>query len=162
MLIPIFGTLIGLNAGSIGAIYALGSLIDMSMFYPVGIIADKFGRKWSAGPSILFFMLGLLMLPTAESTIAFCLVVCLLGFANGLGTGIIMIIGMDLAPKNQRNSFLGIWRLIGDFGGFTCPLIAGTFANTFGLAFVSTLVSGVGGLALLSLIFLLPETQHYE
>jgi MFS family permease len=162
LLIPIFGTLIGLNAGSIGAIYALGSLIDMSMFYPVGIIADKFGRKWSAGPSILFFMLGLLMLPTAESTIAFCLVVCLLGFANGLGTGIIMIIGMDLAPKNQRNSFLGIWRLIGDFGGFTCPLIAGTFANTFGLAFVSTLVSGVGGLALLSLIFLLPETQHYE
>jgi MFS family permease len=162
LLIPIFGTLIGLNAGSIGAIYALGSLIDMSMFYPMGIIVDKFGRKWSAGPSILFFILGLLLLPNAESTIAFCLVVCLLGFANGLGTGILIIIGMDLAPKNQKNAFLGIWRLIGDFGGFACPLIVGTFANTFGLVFISTLVSGVGGLALFSLIFLLPETKNYE
>jgi len=162
LLVPIFGNQIGLNAGTIGALYAFGSLIDMSMFYPVGVIVDKYGRKWSAGPSILFFMIGLMLLPLVESSFGFFLVVCLLGLANGLGTGIVMLIGMDLAPSNQRNSFLAIWRLIGDFGGFTGPIIVGIFANSFGLIFVSSLISGVGGLVVLLLGFSLPDTTDYN
>ncbi len=162
LLVPIFGNALGLSAGTIGAVYALASLIDMSLFYPVGIIVDKYGRKWSAAPSILVFIIGILLLPFADNLMLFILVTCLLGLANGLGTGIVMLIGMDLAPPNNKNSFLALWRFIGDLGGFTGPVIASFFANSMGLLFVSTTVASFGFIALIFTIFLMPETLHAE
>ena len=40
-------------------------------------------------------------------------VALLLGFGNGLGSGIVMTLGADFAPARGRAEFLGVWRLVG-------------------------------------------------
>ena len=39
-----------------------------------------------------------------------------LGIANGLSTGITMMLGTDNAPSKNKGEFLGIWRLLTDGG----------------------------------------------
>jgi hypothetical protein len=53
----------------------------------------------------------------------------LLGFANGIGSGIVMTMGADLAPQRGRAAFLGLWRFIADTGGALGPfLLSGMIA----------------------------------
>ncbi len=64
---------------------------------------------------MLLYALGLALLPLASGFYSLVAVAVLLGFANGIGTGVVMIIGADLARmSSQQGQFLGLWRLIGD------------------------------------------------
>ena len=47
----------------------------------------------------------------------------LTGIGNGFGSGIMMTLGADLAPKGSIGEFLGLWRLIGDIGSTGGPLV---------------------------------------
>jgi MFS family permease len=58
LLVPLVGQAAGLDVIAIGTIYSLSAGIDMSLFYPVGVIVDRWGRKWSAVPSMLLFAAG--------------------------------------------------------------------------------------------------------
>jgi MFS family permease len=159
LLVPLFGTLAGLDAAAIGFIYSLSSALDMSLFYPVGVVMDRWGRKWTGIPCMLVFIVGLLLLPYAENFTDLLIAALVLGFANGLSTGIVMVIGMDLAPSESRNQFLGVWRLIGDVGGVGGPLLAGMLAQAASLALASFAVGGIGVLGVAVFVFLVPETQ---
>jgi MFS family permease len=59
-----------------------------------------------------------------------------LSLANGLGSGILMTIGADLADRSNPAPFLGAWRFTGNLGGAAAPLaIAGiTAAASLALA----------------------------
>ena len=68
------------------------------------------------------------------------LVAMVMGLGNGMGAGLVMTIGADLAPPGQRPVFFGIWRLISD---------TGTGVGPFLLAGITAAVSlGVGVLAM--------------
>ncbi|MBT5871791.1 MAG: MFS transporter, partial [Candidatus Latescibacteria bacterium] len=69
-----------------------------------------------------------------------------------------MTLGADLAPTASTGQFLGIWRFIGDMGGVGGPLAVGNFADLFGLDTAAYSLAGVGLLASLTLLFLVPET----
>src|SRR5690606_20222498 len=53
VVIPLWGSSIGLAAGEVGVLFGLSSAIDLVMFYPAGIVMDRFGRKWTAIPCLL-------------------------------------------------------------------------------------------------------------
>ena len=79
------------------------------------------------------YALGLALLPLAAGFYSLLAVAVLLGFANGIGTGVVMIIGADLARASGRHGqFLGLWRLIGDVGISGAPLLVGTIVNVCG------------------------------
>ena len=159
LLVPLFGQAIGLGAGAIGVLYSLSAAIDMSLFYPVGVLVDRRGRKWSAVPSMLLFAIGLALLPLAEGFYGLLAVVLLLGLANGLGTGVVMIIGADLAAASgRRGEFLGVWRLIGDVGMSGAPLLAGALVQVSGLVLASSVAAGIGFAGVLIMTFLVTET----
>ena len=158
LLIPLFGVSVGLDAATIGFIYALSAAVDMSLFYPVGIIMDRWGRKATGIPSILFFVLGLILLPFADSFYSLLVVGLILGLANGLSVGLVMIIGMDLSPVGERGQFLGVWRLISDVGWVSGPLLAGILVDVISLAAASFFVAGIGFLGGAVFLFLVPET----
>ena len=46
-----------------------------------------------------------------------------LGFGNGIGSGIVMRLGADSAPHDDRTRFLGIWRMLVDLGASGGPLL---------------------------------------
>lgn len=159
LLVPLCGAAIGLDPATIGVLYALSAAIDMSLFYPVGLIVDRRGRKWSAVPSMLLFALGLAVLPLASSFGGLLAAAALLGLANGLGTGVVMVIGSDLAAASGRRAqFLGVWRLIGDLGMSGAPLLTGALVKVSGLALASGTAAGIGFAGAWVMVFLVTET----
>ena len=106
-----------------------------------------------------FYALGLALLPLAAGLWSLLAVAVLLGFANGIGTGVVMIIGADLARASGRHGqFLGLWRLIGDVGISGAPLLAGTVVKSAGLAAASLTVAGLGVVGALVMAFVVVET----
>lgn len=159
LLVPLFGTLIGLDAGTIGLIYSLSSVLDMGLSYPAGVAMDRWGRRATGIPCMLIFILGLTVLPFAQGLVGLAAAAMVLGVANGISTGIVMVMGMDLAPAENRNQFLGVWRLIGDVGGVGGPALTGALAGAASLGLASFAVAGIGAAGLVMFLYRVPETQ---
>ena len=159
LLVPLFGQAVGLDVTTIGLVYSLSTVVDIALFYPSGVLADRLGRKWSAVPSMALYALGLALLPLAAGFYSLLAVAVLLGLANGIGTGVVMIIGADLARASGRHGqFLGLWRLIGDIGISGAPLMVGTIVGSAGLAAASLTVAGLGVGGALVMAFAVVET----
>jgi MFS family permease len=159
LLVPLFGQAVGLDVTTIGLLYSLSTVVDIALFYPSGVLADRFGRKWSAVPSMALYALGLALLPLAGGFSSLLAIAMLLGFANGIGTGVVMIIGADLARASGRQGqFLGLWRLIGDVGISSAPLLTGGIASSAGLAAASLVVAGLGVMGVLVMAFVVGES----
>jgi MFS family permease len=159
LLVPLFGAAVGLGVAEIGIIYSLSSALDMSLFYPVGVWIDRHGRKWSAVSSTFVFSLALGLLPWVVGYYSLLAVGLLLGLANGLGTGIVMVMGADLSRGTEhRGQFLGVWRLIGDVGVSVAPLVTGALTGIASLAAASLCVAGFGFVGTAVMMSLVPET----
>ena len=159
LLVPLSGQAVGLDVTTIGLVYSAATVVDIALFYPSGVLADRWGRKWSAVPSMAFYALGLAALPLVTGLYSLLAVTVLLGFANGIGTGVVMIIGADLARASGRQGqFLGLWRLIGDVGLSGAPLLAGAIVKAAGLAAASLSVAGIGVAGVLVMAFAVRET----
>lgn len=159
VLIPLYGAdVLGLSVAQIGWISSLASAIDMLLFYPVGMVMDRFGRKFAIVPSFFVQGIGLALIPLTGGFNSLAVVAGLIGFGNGLGSGTMMTLGADLAPEDTRGEFLGMWRLIGDLGFTSGPLIAGSVANAMTLP-AAALVMGISGMvATLIFTIMVPET----
>ena len=83
---------------------------------------------------------------------------CVIGFGNGIGSGTMMTLGADLAPREATGEFLGVWRLIGDVGSTGGPLVVGGIADLVGLTLSALTLSGVGVLAAATLMLFVRET----
>lgn len=158
LLIPLFGHLLGLDVAAIGMIVSLSAIVDAALFVPVGIVMDRFGRKWTGLPCLLLMALSLVLLPVATGYYSLLALSLLSGFANGMGTGLLLTLGSDLAPDGARGEFLGIWRLIGDVGHAGGPMIIGVLANVATLGFAALTVAGIGLVGAGFLYFKVDET----
>lgn len=153
VLIPLWGAWLGLDLAEIGLVIGLASALDMTLFYPVGIVMDRWGRKWTIVPCLATLSLALACVPFTYGFGSFLLTALLAGFGNGLGSGAVMTLGADLAPPERSGEFLGVWRLISDSGGVASPAIVGGLAQaiTLGAAFYAASAIGVGGALLMAL-----------
>lgn len=159
VIIPLYGaSMIGLDPKDIGIIMSIAAAVEMLLFYPAGIIMDRYGRKFAVVPCFFLQAIGMLMIPFSDSFIGLSLATILIGFGNGLGAGVMMILGADLSPDDSRGEFLGIWRLIGDCGGTGAPLLVGGIADMLSLPMSAWALSGAGMVAVFAFLFLVPET----
>ena len=110
---------------------------------------------------MLVFVVGLILLPIADSFYGLLGAGLVLALANGLSTGIVMIIGMDMAPPEHRGQFLGVWRLLGDLGVVSGPLLAGLMVNIATLAAASFTAATLGFFGAAAFLFLVPETRDH-
>lgn len=151
--LPLWADHIGLDAAAVGVIFGIAAGLDMLLFYPAGSISDRFGRKFVAVPCLSILALGFVLLPLSTSFATIVPVALLLAFGNGLGSGIVMTLGADFAPRRGRAEFLGVWRLVGDLGTAGGPLLAAavTAAVSLGSASVLTGVVGLTGAAIVLL-----------
>jgi MFS family permease len=158
-LIPLFADdIIGLNVGQIGLIIGLAAAVDMSLFYPAGMIMDRFGRKYAIVPTFLLQSVGMALIPLTTSFGTLLLVMMIMSVGNGLSAGTMMTLGSDLAPADSRGEFLGVWRLIGDVGGMGGPLAVGGIADLIALQSSALAVAGGGFLAAAIFALGVPET----
>jgi len=121
--LPLWTESLGFDPSATSVVFGLSGAIDMLLFYPAGKVMDRFGRLWVAIPSMAVMGAAMLMLPLTSSLPAIAVVAMVLGFGNGIGSGILMTLGADTAPPAQRAQYLGIWRLFADTGGAAGPLV---------------------------------------
>ena len=62
------------------------------------------------------------MVPLSSTAAQLAVVGIFMGFANGMGSGIMMTISSDIAPAEARPQFLGAWRVLTDIGIGLGPL----------------------------------------
>ncbi|WP_255371757.1 MFS transporter [Cellulosimicrobium sp. CUA-896] len=132
--IPLWGEHLGLDAEVTSVLFGVAGALDMLLFYPAGKVMDRFGRLWVAIPSMLTMAVALAVMPLAQTVPAVAVVAALLGVGNGMGSGIIMTLGADVAPPDVRPTFLSVWRLFQDSGDALGPLVLSAGAALGSLA----------------------------
>jgi len=132
--IPLWAEGIGLDAATTSLIYGLAGGIDMLVFYPAGKVMDRKGRAWVAVPSMLIIGAALIVTPFTHGALTLLVASLLLGFGNGIGSGMIMTLGADYSPVPGRAHFLGLWRLMSDIGATAGPALLSAVTALVSLA----------------------------
>jgi MFS family permease len=122
-IVPLWAESIGIDAATTSVIFGISAGVDMLLFYPGGAIMDRFGRVYVAVPSMIVLGLGFLLLPLTTGPTSVGLVAALMGLGNGISSGIVLTLGADAAPSQDRAQFLGGWRLCSDLGNAAGPLV---------------------------------------
>ncbi|OZI24724.1 MFS transporter [Bordetella genomosp. 7] len=146
VVIPLWADHLGIGAAATSVIYGLVAAIDMSVFYPAGTLMDKRGRLWVALPCTLLMGIALIGTSFTTGVLGFVVISMMLGMGNGIGSGIVMTLGADSAPKTGRTEFLGIWRLVADLGSSLGPVILSAVAALVSLG-AAVAAMGMLGLA---------------
>jgi MFS family permease len=145
VLLPLWAVSIGISDANTALIIGIAGGVDFALFYASGQIMDRFGRLWSAVPSMVGLGLGYLVLaltPDLPTSVQWFIGVAMfMSVANGIGSGILMTLGSDLAPKDDPAPFLGAWRFTGDAGSAASPLLIAAITAAASL----TVASGVMG-----------------
>jgi MFS family permease len=159
LILPLWGAdMLNLMPDQIGWAVSLTSAIGIALFYPVGIIMDKVGRKATIVPSFILIGLGLALLPLTRDFSGLLWISVLIGLGHGFGSGGMLTLGADLAPQNGTSAFLSAWRWIGDTGVSGGPVIVGYIAEALALPAASLVIAGASLLAALVFSVLVPET----
>jgi MFS family permease len=159
IVVPLYGAdVLGLSVQSVGLVMSISSTIDALMFFPAGHIMDRFGRKYAYVSCFLIQGIGMALIPFTTSFALLAVATGLIGFGNGLGSGTMMTLGADLAPKDAMGEFLGIWRLIGDGGALGGPLLVGSLADLLSLTPAIFAIALIGMTAASILGLFVPET----
>lgn len=159
LLIPICGTVLGLGEDEVGLVKSMSMGVDMVLFYPAGLVMDRFGRKWAAAPCLTLLSLGLLLIGAASSYGELIVGGLVAGLGNGLGSGINMTLAGDLSPRAGRAEFLGVWGLTSDLGSASAPFAMAAVASALSLggAAIATAAFGFAGAAVV--VFAMRETR---
>jgi MFS family permease len=142
--LPLWALSIGLPPATIALYMGIAGALDLALSYSSGQIMDRFGRRWSALPTLLGLSLTFSLLTLATNETTFLAVALLMSLANGVGSGIILVIGADLAPKGERNEFLASYRLLVDSGVAAAPLVISGMTALLGISIAMFTVSGLG------------------
>ena len=141
--IPLWAEHLALEASVASLIYGLAAGVEMLVFYPAGRVMDRRGRRWVAVPSMLIMGAALLATPLTVGAATLLLAAAVIGFGNGISSGLIMTIGADHSPRAGRAHFLGVWRLMADIGAASGPAL---------LSFLAAALSLGAGIAVTGLI----------
>jgi MFS family permease len=160
VVIPLWADHLGLDATSASLIYGLSGAIDMLVFYPAGKLMDRRGRQFVAVPSTLLMGMALLLIPLTGSFVGLLLAALLIGFGNGISSGLVMTLGADFSPDRGRGQFLGLWRFMADAGSTGGPvLLSGVTAlATLGAGISATGVLGFAAAAVFAVV--IPRLKH--
>lgn len=157
VVIPLWGSHIGLSPTTISIIYGIAGGIDALTFYPAGKVMDLRGRRAVAVPCALIIGISFMLMPLTHGVGTLVLVATIMGFGNGIGSGIVMTLAADSSPAVGRLTFLGVWRELADGGSSIGPVIlsAVTGATSLGVGIVVS--GGVGVLAAAALWIWIPR-----
>ncbi|WAC75520.1 MFS transporter [Roseateles sp. SL47] len=147
--IPLWADHLALAPAAASLIYGLSGGVEMLLFYPAGRVMDLKGRRWVAVPSMVIIGIAMLLMPWTTGLVSLLIAAMAVGIGNGIGSGLIMTLGADHAPRLGRAYFLGVWRFLSDVGGSCGPALLSALVATVSLA---------GGIAVTGVLALLAAT----
>jgi MFS family permease len=162
VILPLWAVSIGISEPDTALIIGIAGAIDFALFYVSGQVMDRFGRIWSALPSMIGLGAGHLALAFThdlpQNVEWFITTAMFLAVANGIGSGILMTLGADLAPPGRPAPFLGAWRFTADSGSAAAPLAVSGLTAVFSISLAS---GAMGVLGLLGAVLLARYIPRY-
>jgi MFS family permease len=147
VILPLWGVQLNVSESHIALIMGIAGAVDLSLFYTSGQIMDRFGRRWAAVPVLVGISISHLLLPFALGEWSYIVVAILFSMANGLGSGIVMTLGSDLAARyapDDMPGFLSGWRVFSDSGSAFGPLAISAMTAISSLAGAAVLMGCCG------------------
>ena len=144
VVLPLWSEHLGFSPATTSLIFGISGAVDMLLFYPAGKLMDRRGRLWAAIPSMLILGGAIFALPFTTTLAGVTAAAMVMGLGNGIGSGILMTLGADVAPPAVRSQFLGIWRLFSDAGSAAGPLVVAAGAALGSLAVGIATMGAVG------------------
>lgn len=160
VVIPLWAEHLGMDATQASLIYGLSGAIDMLVFYPAGKLMDRKGRQWVAIPSTLIMGTAMLLIPLSTGFAGLLLAALLIGFGNGISSGLNMTLGADFSPDNGRGQFLGIWRFMADAGATGGPVLLSGVTAVASLGAGVAATGGIGFAAAAVFAVTIPRLKH--
>lgn len=147
VVLPLWAAHLGLDAAQTSIVFGIAGAVDMALFYPSGKVMDGYGRLAVAVPSMLILGAATAVLPLTGEIVGLTALAMVMSFGNGIGSGIIMTLGADTAPPDNRLRFLSMWRLMSDTGNALGPVVVSVIAAAWALSAGIVAVGGIGILA---------------
>lgn len=161
LVVPLRSEEIGLSDSTLSLVLGLASAVELAVFLPAGVLTDRYGRLAVLLPCMGLIGAGYLMLPLQESAGWFLFAVLVFGLGNGLGSGIVQTLAVDMTPDWQRVRYLSYWNTLVNTGWVAGPALV-TAALAFagvGAAAVATGAVALAGGAWMALM--LPRWNRY-
>src|SRR4051794_7868697 len=159
--LPLWAVHIGLSPEATSLVFGIASAVDMALFYPSGKVMDSYGRLAVALPAMVVLGLAMIALPLTGEVVGLTAVAMVMSLGNGIGSGIVMTIGADAAPPDNRLRFLSVWRVMSDTGNALGPVVVSVVAGFATLAAGIAAVGAVGLLAALALTRWVPRYSAF-
>jgi MFS family permease len=131
--LPLMAVALNIPTEQASLFIGFAGALDFAMFYLSGQIMDRFGRGFAAVPTLVGLGLTHLLVGVAVDANTFLMLALLMSLANGIGSGVIMVLGADLAPPDKRPEFLASYRLLVDFGDASAPALLAPLVLSIGL-----------------------------
>lgn len=133
VIVPLLGQSLGLDAFWVSLVFGAGAVVEIALVVPAGTLMDRHGRAAVAVPCSLvmgigFGLLALLAVTLgregpAGAILALLVPSLLISLGNGLGSGIVQTLGLDVSPVRERTRYLGWWNTMIGAGRFAAPLM---------------------------------------
>ena len=133
VIVPLLGDALGLDPVWISVVFGVSAALEILLVLPAGTLMDRYGRAAVAVPCALVMGAGFLLLSvlgtvldgrgSAAAILALLLPSLLIGIGNGLGSGIVMTLGIDVSPVHGRTRYLSWWNTMLGAGRLSAPLL---------------------------------------
>lgn len=155
VIIPLLGAGLGLDAFWISIVFGVSAVVDIALVIPAGVLMDRYGRAAVAVPCASIMGMGYLALALATGAaaghgstaalLALLLPAMVIALGNGLGSGIVMTLGIDVSPVHGRTRYLSWWNTLVGAGRLVAPLMV---AGIVLVAPVTAASAAIGALCL--------------
>ena len=149
----------GANTTVLAGMVTAAALISVVFGYPIGILADKIGRKKVLYMTMTLFSLSNLFLVVAPSPPFLILAGALQGFYY-IGAPLSATIQRELVGNEVMGRWIGINRLVTSIFGAAMALVSGIIYDYLGPAYIFLFMIGIDLLIRLPLLISIPETLH--
>jgi len=123
--LPLWALYLKVPPGTAALFIGIAASLDLFLFYTSGQVMDKWGRRAAAVPTMFLLGLTMFVLPLTTDAWGILWIGLAMSVANGLGSGLIMVLGADLAPADARGEFLSAFRLMIDTStSITAPVLS--------------------------------------
>jgi len=159
--LPLYAKSFGVSVSAIGMAIAAYGLARIAGAMPAGLLADRFGRRWTLVLGGLITSAGNLWCALAATYPEFILA----RFVAGAGAGMIVVTGQivlaDITTPERRGRMVSIYQGTFIFAAGIGPFPGGLLSQHFGLnaPFLAYAVAGIGAGALAA--FAVGETRNF-
>jgi MFS family permease len=163
IVIPLYASeVIGLSVTDIGLVVAVASGLDLLLFPLAGWIMDHLGRLYAIIPSFVLLSAGMGALSLSDSFRSLLVVSLIIGLGNGVGSGTMLTLSVDLAPEDHTAQFLSLVRLLADLGRILGPVLVGIIGEWFDLGTSALVLAGIGVTTALLFALVIGESSRYH